>query len=644
MPKCSPMPCPDQRSGAARSLFWLWLLSGLMPAALQADADYQDWPIYYADERASKYVPLSQINADNAAELQIAWSWDTPDNNIFRDHDNVSAGAWKSTPIMIDGVLYISTALGFVAAIDAVSGESLWTFSTGSWQHERLPNWGNNHRGVSWWQDGEQSRIFMPANDGVLWSLDARTGVPDPDFGEGGFVDLKQGLGREARIGDYGVIFPPVIVNDFVIVGSSIHDVPMRTDQVPPGHVRAFDARSGEQRWIFHTIPQADEFGADTWENESWRYAGATNVWTMMSADHENGIVYLPISTPSNDWYGGERLGDNLFAESLVALDASSGERIWHFQLVRHGLWDYDLPSPPNLIDINVDGRQIQALAQITKQGWILVLDRLTGEPVWPIEERAVPQSDVPGERTAATQPHPTWPLPVEPQGISEDTLIDFTPALREQALQIIAPYDYGPIYTPPSTRGSIQFPGYSGGPNWMGGAVDPDTNIMYLPSFSVPHFIRLVAPDPERSDYRYVRDRSFTLSGPQGLPLIRPPYARITAVDLNTGEHLWMVPHGEGIRQRIIDLGIDDPGPVGSPDRTGPLLTRSLLHIGQLDGARPVFRSFDKQSGDIVAELDLPLPPGGTPMSYMIEGRQYIVVATGAGPTTRLLALALPD
>ncbi len=619
--------------------------SGLLAQA-DTSPELVEWPHYGNDLASSKYSPLNQINAGNVQDLEIAWVWDSPDNQTFREHDDASAGAWKSTPIMLDGVLYISTQLGQVAAVDAASGEQIWAYDTGSWERGRHPNYNNNHRGVAAWRDADSGelRIFMPANDGVLWALDGETGEPLVGFGDDGRIDLKQGLGREARIGQYGAISPPVIVNDVLVVGSSIHDVPRFREESPPGHVRAFDVRTGEQKWIFHTIPQGEEYGVETWGEESWRWAGGANVWTLMSADPEAGLVYLPTSTPSNDWYAGHRPGDNLFAESLVAVDVETGERVWHFQTTRHGLWDYDLPAAPNLVDITVDGREIKALAQITKQGFVFVFDRLTGEPVWPIEDRPVPQSDVPGEHTAATQPFPTWPLPFEPQGISDETLIDYTPELRAEALEIIAPYDYGPLYTPPSTRGMILFPGYSGGANWTGAAVDPETNVLYVPSFSVPRFIRLREPDAGESDYRYIRDRGFTLSGPQGLPLIKPPYGRITAIDLNTGEHLWMAPHGEGIRQQLIDMGIEDPGPVGSAGRNGGILTPELYVIGQLDGARPVFRSYDKHSGEVVSEMDVPLPPSGTPMSYAVDGKQYIVFAAGAGPVTRLYALALPD
>lgn len=609
----------------------------------QADLLNQEWPTYGGDAASGKFVPLEQIHQGNVADMHIVWSWETPDNAIFRNDDRASAGEYKSTPIMVNGTLYVSTSLGQVAAINAITGEQQWVFDTGSWERGRHPNFNNNHRGVSWWNDGADGRIFMAANDGLLWSVNARTGEPDMSFGEQGYIDLKQGLGRDTRIGLYGAISPPMIVNDVVVVGSSISDGPLFQDQLPPGHVRGFDAATGEQRWIFHTIPQGDEPGTETWENEAWRTAGATNVWTLMSADLESGYVYLPTSTPNNDWYGAHRLGDNLYAESLVCLDATTGEIVWHFQTVKHGLWDYDLPAAPNLVDITVNGRDIKAVAQVSKQGFVFVFDRLTGEPVWPIEDRPVPQSTVPGERSSPTQPFPTRPAPFEPQGISDATLIDFTPELRAQALDIIAEVDYGPLYTPPSERGVIIFPGYSGGATWTGAAVDPETGMMFIPSFSAPRFVRLRKPEEGESDFGYIRDRSFTLDGPQGLPLIKPPYARITAIDLNTGEHRWMVPHGEGIRQRLINMGIDDPGPVGSFGRNGPLLTRSLLFVAQLDGSRPLIRSYDKQTGDVLSELDLPLPPMGTPMSYMIDGKQFVVVAVGAGPDTRLLALSLP-
>ncbi len=606
-----------------------------------------DWPSYGADKASSKYVPFEQISAANIDQLDLAWTWLSPDNataleNQRQQNFRATPGAFKVTPIAIDGVLYTSTSFGRVVAIDGQNGRELWQFDTRSWEAGRPANLGYNHRGVAYWSDGENARILMAANDAWLWSLDAATGLPDPAFGQQGRVDLTSGLGRAVSRAEYTQISPPMIVGDILVVGSSINDVP-RFKEAPPGHVRGFNVRTGEQVWIFHTIAQAGEPGVETWEEDSWQYTGNTNVWTLMSADEELGYVYLPVGTPTNDWYGGHRKGDNLFAESLICVDARTGERVWHFQFVHHGVWDYDLPAAPNLIDITVDGRRIKAVAQTTKQGFVFVFDRVTGEPVWPIEERPVPQGSVPGEQLSPTQPFPQRPAPFEMQGISSETLIDFTPQLRAEALQLLESLDYGPLYTPPSLRGTVNFPGWFGGGGWQGAAVDPETGIMYVPSGSAPMVVQLVAPDAAESDFDFVRGGRTSAPSPSGLPLTKPPYGRITAIDLNTGEHLWMVPHGEGIRERIMAAGVQDPGPVGSSSRTGPLLTKTLLILGQEDNGRYVIRAYDKATGNVLREIDLPLPPGGTPMSYMAGGRQFVAVAVGAGQDARLMSFALP-
>ncbi len=606
-----------------------------------------DWPSYGADKASSKYVPFEQISAANIDQLDLAWTWLSPDNataleNQRQQNFRATPGAFKVTPIAIDGVLYTSTSFGRVVAMDGQNGRELWQFDTRSWEAGRPANLGYNHRGVAYWRDGENARILMAANDAWLWSLDAATGLPDPAFGQQGRVDLTSGLGRAVSRAEYTQISPPMIVGDILVVGSSINDVP-RFKEAPPGHVRGFNVRTGEQVWIFHTIAQAGEPGVETWEEDSWQYTGNTNVWTLMSADEELGYVYLPVGTPTNDWYGGHRKGDNLFAESLICVDARTGERVWHFQFVHHGVWDYDLPAAPNLIDITVDGRRIKAVAQTTKQGFVFVFDRVTGAPVWPIEERPVPQGSVPGEQLSPTQPFPQRPAPFEMQGISSETLIDFTPQLRAEALQLLESLDYGPLYTPPSLRGTVNFPGWFGGGGWQGAAVDPETGIMYVPSGSAPMVVQLVAPDAAESDFDFVRGGRTSAPSPSGLPLTKPPYGRITAIDLNTGEHLWMVPHGEGIRERIMAAGVQDPGPVGSSSRTGPLLTKTLLILGQEDNGRYVIRAYDKATGNVLREIDLPLPPGGTPMSYMAGGRQFVAVAVGAGQDARLMSFALP-
>ena len=610
-------------------------------------ANAQDWPSYGGDNGSSKYSPLDQISAENVDQLEIVWEWLSLDNatvasNLADGNNRAVPAGYKATPLVVDGIMYVSTSFGRVVALDAANGELRWSFDTRAWEAGRPMNLGYNTRGVAYWARGDKKRLFFATYDSYLWSIDVVSGTPDENFGDAGRVDLTLGLGREFDRQLYGVVSPPLVTNDRVIVNSAIHDAPSSIE-MPPGDVRAFTPDTGEMEWIFHTIPQAGEFGNDSWEDGSWEYTGNTNSWTIMSADDELGIVYIPIGTPTNDWYGGKRPGDNLFAESLVAVRAETGERIWHFQTVHHGLWDYDLPAAPTLIDINVDGRPIKAVAQISKQGFTYVFDRITGEPVWPIEERPVPPSSMPGEVASPTQPFPTKPAAFEPQGISDETLIDFTPELRQEALQIIEEFDYGPLFTPPTLRGTIQFPGWGGGGEWHGAAFDPDTGLYYIPSASVPIVVQLREARRQRAELGYVRGGAMSVSGPQGLPLTKPPYSRITAIDMNSGEHEWIVPHGEGNRQQIIDMGILDPGPVGSTSRTGPVLTKTLLFMAQSDGGRNLLRAFDKASGAVVHEAELPLPPAGTPMTYMVGAKQYLSIAVGGGQDSRLVTLALP-
>ena len=602
-----------------------------------------NWPTYANDAGSSKYTPITKINADNANQLKTVWTWDSPDNLIVRKNRQLTPWGFKSTPIKIDNILYISTSLGQVAAISADQGRTIWNFDTKSYEDGRPTNLGFNHRGVAYWADGEEGIILMPTNNAYLWALDAKTGKPKQDFGDGGKVDLTLGLGREVDRKLYSVISAPIVVGNIVVVGASIYDGPQHKT-MPPGHVRGFDTRSGRQVWTFHTIPQSGEFGVDSWQNDSWKYSGNTNVWTGMSADTELGYVYLPTGTPTNDWYGGHRRGDNLFAESLVCLDAKTGQRVWHFQMVHHGLWDYDLPAAPTLIDITIDGNPIKAIAQVSKQAFVYVFNRETGEPIWPIVETPVPQSQIPGEHSSPTQPIPSKPPPFDVQGLTEDNLINFTPSLRKEAIDIVSPFDYGAIFTPPTLRGTINIPGWGGGANWSGAAFDPHTDRLFIPSSTGPMIVKLKAGG-EQSDFRFVRSREAgRLKGPKGLPITKPPYSRITAIDMNTGDQVWMKPHGNGHRQKIIDLGIDDPGPVGGARSTGPLLTSSLLFLGQKDEGRNLLRAFDKNTGEIIAETELPATPWGTPMSYLSDDRQFIVIAVGEGANAKLVGLSLAD
>ncbi len=626
----------------ALALAILWAV----PADAQNGATNGEWPSYGGDAGSSKYSPLEQIEAGNVERLRIAWTWDSPDGPVVERNPGIRPGAFKATPIMSDGVLYIRTSLSQVAAIDAATGRQLWLFDPESWTAGRPTNLGFNSRGVAQWADDREARIFVATGDAHLWALDAGTGKPISGFGEGGKIDLTEGMRRPVPRRSYQVMSPPLVIRDVVIVGSSISDGP-RFQTAPPGDVRAFDVRTGELAWIFHTIPQEGEFGNETWEDGSWTYTGNTNVWTIMSADEELGYVYLPVGTPTNDWYGGHRPGDNLFAESLVCLDVETGERVWHFQFVHHGVWDYDIPAAPTLLDLTVDGRPIKAVAQVTKQGFVYVFDRVTGEPVWPIEERPVPASKIPGEKLSPTQPFPTTPAPYERQGLSTADLIDFTPELRAEAETLLEAYEYGGLFHPPSEKGTINMPGWGGGANWQGAAADPETGHIYIPSRAGMMRVGLVRPNPDESDFRYMRGGGGSVRGPRGLRLIKPPYARITAIDLNSGEHVWMIPHGNGIRQRLIDMGIADPGPLGGGSFTGPVLTKTLLFIGHGGnrdaGEPPVLRAIDKATGEVIHAVELPAAPTGTPMTYMADGRQYITLAFGAGATSGLMALALP-
>ena len=607
-----------------------------------------EWRFYGGDQGSNKYSPLDQINRENVKNLKVAWTWDSPDLKILQQNSRLYTLGNEATPIMIGGVLYVSTGLSQVAAIDAASGKTLWIHDPKSYATGQPTNLGFLHRGVAYWTDGKAERIFIGTSDAYLIALDAKTGEPVASFGENGRINLAKAIPLAVNARNYAVSSPPMVCRDVVLVGCSINDGPTKKE-APRGDIQAFDVRTGKPAWIFHTVPQAGEFGNDTWENESWKYTGNTNNWTLMSADEELGYVYIPTGTPTNDWYGGHRLGNNLFAESLLCLEAKTGKRIWHYQTVHHGVWDYDLPAAPVLCNIRVNGRQIRAVAQITKTGFCFVFDRVTGRPVWPIEERKVPPSAIPGERLSLTQPVPTKPAPFERQGSTEDNLIDFTPELRKEALEILNQSDHGPIFTPPTEKGTINLPGWGGGGNWWGAAFDPDTGMFYIPSIISSIIVKLSKPDPARSNFQYSRAPGGSGAGPRGLPLFKPPYGRITAIDLNKGEHAWQIPHGDGPRQKVNELLANgkDVGPLGAGGG-GPLLTKTLLFVGQGSGGRGgggggggnVMRAFDKATGKVIAEIPLAANPHGTPMTYMAGGKQYIVVATF---DSRLVALALP-
>lgn len=620
------------------------ILTGSLTSTAQVSQPGDEWPNYGGDKGSSQYSPLDQIDSANFKKLHIAWTWRSVEEDITRTHPEIKSWVWESTPLMINGVLYISTSLSQAAAIDASTGKTKWVYDPGTWKNGTPSNNGFVHRGVAYWKSGSDERILIGTGDGYLIALNAKNGKPISTFGNHGRIDLTQELGREVSRKLYGVSSAPVICKDVVVIGTKVHDVPVSTT-MPPGAVRGFDVRTGKQLWLFNAIPQKDEFGNNTWENGSWKQTGSANVWAPISADEELGYVYLPFSTPSNDNYGGNRHGDGLFGESLVALDAKSGKRIWHFQFVHHGLWDYDPPAAPNLINITTKGKPIKAVAQITKQGFVYVFDRVTGKPVWDINERPVPQSNVPGEKSSATQPFPSKPAAIDRQGVTEDDLVDYTPVLRDSALAILKKYNYGTLFTPPILeKPTILMPGIAGGASWAGAAFDPETGMFYVPSNTIPYTVRLEKSQTPGIGYY---GKTVAMGTLDGIPLWKPPYGRLTAIDMHTGEHKWMKPMGD-LATIVPALKKLSNFPVGRSARSHVLLTKTLLFVAQEGSTQreemsgrassgpkfqiidPCIVAYDKITGKLVGRIDLPRNATAAPITYLLNGIQYIAVATG--------------
>lgn len=639
------------------------VLSGacFLLAACQLSARYGEgtdgqWRYYSGDQGASKYSPLAQINANNVNSLQIAWRRPAVNPALLEAFPETAYyNNFRNTPLMVDGVLFGSNGIGLLEAFHPATGEVLWmqkpTEDNGGLR-------GSAMRGVAYWEDESDRRLFTVRGE-HLYALDADNGEPVSAFGELGRVDLKAGLGPLMQY--YSWTSAPVIVRDVVIVGSAM--VPQdsaATKSGPPGDVRAYDVNTGELKWTFHVIPREGEFGTDTWEDEAWRYTGAGNVWSLMSVDEELGYVYLPTSSVTNDMYGGHRLGDALFSDSIVCIDAESGERVWHYQTVHHDLWDFDNPAAPILGDVVVDGEKRKIVAQITKQSFTYVLDRLTGEPIWPIEEKPVPPSTVPGEKASATQPFPTKPPPFDRQNITLDSLIDFTPELRAEAEKILKQFVWGPLFTPPSlygegpedTRGTLQLPGSVGGADWTGAAFDPETGMLYVPSMTNPFVADLRPGNPDLTDLRYQARSRELIHGPQGLPLFKPPYGRITALDLNDGSLSWMVANGDGPRDHPALRHLNLP-PLGHSVRASVLATKALLFTSEGDqinvrtppsGGGNKIRALDKTTGEELWVMELDAGTTGAMMTYMHEGKQYIVMPIGGKDhPAEYIALSLP-
>ena len=614
------------------------------------DLQTGDWPTYGGDAGAMKYSPVTDIDRGNVANLVEAWSWDTGDEPISGPRlpvtgQRVRPGNFQTTPVVLNDTMYLSTPYNRVVALDADNGSEIWSYDPHTTQWGQPPNGtGFVHRGVAVWTGSGERRVFINSRWRLI-ALDSRTGEPIESFGHNGEIDLTEHLIWRTNPLHYTQTSPPVIYDDLIILGNGVWDG-FVYERDPPGSIQAFDVHTGELVWSFGLIPQEGEFGNDTWEDDSWNRVGHSNAWAPLSVDLERGLVFVPVGTPSNDYYGGDRLGDNLFAESLVALDARTGERVWHFQTVRHGLWDYDLPAQPTLLTINVDGREIDAVAASSKMGFLFVFDRATGEPVWPIEDRPVIQSDVPGERTSPTQPFPTKPPAFAPQGFTEDDLVDFTPALRAEALQVVRPYRMGPLYLPPSLQGSFAQPGIIGGGNWGGTAVDPETSLLYVKSTNSPAVLALGAVDTTRTEGRLGIDRTRrSIRLASGIPIQKPPYGTLTAIDMNRGEIAWQIPIGDTpqVRENPALAGVALPDRLGVSGAPGPIVTAGGLVF--LTGGGDVLYGIDKTTGEELWSAHLGQVGYANPMTYRTRaGRQFVVIATGAGAGTRLVAFALPE
>ena len=648
------------------STLTLWLMATAICAIAATSVRTQtgEWRSYSGDAGSRKYSPLDQINKDNVKTLKIAWRRPAVDPQFMaRDPELRFSNNFRATPLMVNGVLYSPNGIGVVEAFHPGTGKSIWV-------QEPPPGAdglrGDSTRGLGYWRDGANERIFVQRGERLM-ALNVSTGRPYLDFGDSGVVNLGFGPSTNTR---YYWTGAPQICRDVVIVGGSMTDSPPQKE-APPGDVRAYDVRTGKLRWTFHVIPRAGEFGVETWKNDSWQYTGNANLWSLISADEELGYAYLPLTSATSDMYGGHRPGNNLFANSLVAVRCQTGERVWHYQLVHHDLWDYDLPAAPVLADITVDGRRIRAVVQVTKQAFAFVFDRVTGQPVWPIEERPVPQSKTPGEQTSATQPFPTKPPAFDRQGVTVDDLIDFTPELRAAALEITKNYLIGPIFTPPSikgngqsdTKGTIQLPGSVGGADWQGAAFDPETGMLYIPSITGPFVADIIQGNPKETNLAFTKGTREYPPAALGLPLLKPPYGRITAIDLNKGELAWTVANGDGPRDHPLLKPLNLP-PLGNPGRSAPLVTKTLLFVGEGDSimaapARvppgmplalapgaggPKLRAYDKATGQVLWETELPAGTTGAVMSYMFGGKQYILVAIGSREhPAEYVALSLP-
>ena len=655
---------------------FLLFVVAMSPLLAQTGAKNGEWPTYGGDLGNTRYSALDQINASNFDKLQVAWRFKT-DNLGPKPEANL-----EGTPLMVKGVLYSTAGTRrSVIALDAATGELLWVHGENEGKRGDAAPRQLSGRGLAYWTDGREERIIYVTPGYQMIALDAKTGIRVPGFGKNGIVDLKDEDDQQIDplSPDIGLHSAPIVAGNTVVVGAAHKPggVPVSKTNVK-GYVRGFDVRTGKRLWIFHTIPKPGEYGLNTWEQDSWAYTGNTGAWGQMSIDEQLGLLYIGVELPTGDYYGGHRPGNGLFGESIVAVDLKTGARKWHYQYIHHGIWDMDNPCPPILADIVVNGRSVKAVAQPTKQAFMYVLNRETGEPIWPIVEKPVEKGDVPGEWYAPTQPFPTKPPAFDLQGISINDLIDFTPQLRAEAVELVKRYKIGPMFTPGVVSKSegplatLTAATAGGGSNWPGGSYDPETHIAYVSSQTTVTAIGLV-PGGTRSDMNFISGQArppepaggASAAGGrgaggagggltvEGLPLLKPPYGRITAIDLNKGEIVWQVAHGEtpdNIRNHPALQGLNIPR-TGRPGQAGTLVTKTLLVAGEKgiatmpDGRRGAYlRAYNKATGQDAGKVYMPAPQSGSPMTYMLNGKQYIVVAiSGQGYNAEFVAFTLP-
>lgn len=621
-------------------------LSGQQPVP----AAGAEWRVNGGDAWGTRYSPLDQITRDNVKNLQVVWRWKA------QNMGPTPQAAWEVTPLMVGGKVFVTAGTSrTVVAADALTGETLWTYhgdDTAERGQVRPVN-----RGLSYWSDGRgDDRILFVTPGYQLVALSAKTGAPINSFGTDAHVDLYKNLDRETVVpGSIGATTPPTIINDVAVIGASLKvGTALPTLLNTPGYIRGYDVRTGKLLWTFHTIPQAGEFGVETWGKDSrgqdsWKFTGNAGSWGGITGDEELGYIYVPVESPSGDVYGGQRPGDNLFGDSLVCIDVKTGKRVWHYQLIHHELWDYDIPAAPVLLDVMQNGQRIKAVAQVNKTAFMFVFDRVTGKPLWPIEERAVPKGNVPGEWYSPTQPHPTKPAAFDRQGVTLNDLADYTPEIKAAALKAAEVFVLGPLFTPPivATEGgrqaTLQLPGAGGGANWQGASVDKETGMIYVPSVSNP-YVSSVQPGGTRSEMPYIAGGGRGSTTVLGLPLLKGPYGRITAIDLNTGDTAWQIPNGkpsEAIlnNPQLKAAGID-PSNWGGGERSPILVTKTMLIEGSKD-----LRFIDKKTGAVIHEMPLGAQMSGGTMTYMMNGRQFLVAVVNGtnGQGAELVALALP-